>query len=197
MDNKSEQIQQFDINRKNPHQGQNVKWFRKKKGFSQEALALDVGVTQQTISEWEKLEILPEGAIEKICRSLDIGKSWIKETLADLDDIRFSQDGNGNNNFQQSESVTFTIHNPLEKLEAAYNNTIQIISNTYNDVKGVYVTELSKMEETYKLLYANLTEENQNLKSEIQVYRNENKELRLEQASIMFKLKDRFFNDKK
>ena len=53
--------------------GDNIKTFRKKKGFSQETLAQELFVVRQTVSKWEKGQSVPDAEmIEKLAEVLDV-----------------------------------------------------------------------------------------------------------------------------
>ena len=53
--------------------GDNIKTFRKKKGFSQETLASELFVVRQTVSKWEKGQSVPDAEmIEKLAEVLDV-----------------------------------------------------------------------------------------------------------------------------
>ena len=56
--------------------GDNIKTFRKKKGFSQETLAQELFVVRQTVSKWEKGQSVPDAEmIEKLAEVLDVSVS--------------------------------------------------------------------------------------------------------------------------
>ena len=60
--------------------GEKLFKFRKEKGFSQEKLALKVGVSRQTIYLWESNQSLPDiEKVSKICRALEINVSDLVE----------------------------------------------------------------------------------------------------------------------
>ena len=66
--------------------GENIKSFRKKKGYSQETLAQAVFVVRQTVSKWEKGQSVPDAEmLEKIAASLDVTVNELlgKEISAD------------------------------------------------------------------------------------------------------------------
>lgn len=53
--------------------GNNIKTFRKNKGYSQETLAQELFVVRQTVSKWEKGQSVPDAEmIEKLADTLDV-----------------------------------------------------------------------------------------------------------------------------
>ena len=54
------------------HQGRNVKRFREMLGIKQDALAIDLGLSQQAISALEQKEALDKDMLEKIAAVLKI-----------------------------------------------------------------------------------------------------------------------------
>lgn len=61
-----------------PHQGRNVKRIREILGIKQEALATDLGLSQQTISQLEQKEALEPDMLERIAKILKVPAEAIK-----------------------------------------------------------------------------------------------------------------------
>ncbi len=60
------------------HEGRNVKRIREILGIKQDALALDLGLTQQAISQLEQKEALDAEMLEKIATALKVPVEAIK-----------------------------------------------------------------------------------------------------------------------
>ncbi len=134
--------------KKQPHHGRNVKWFRKQKGYSQEYIAtLFAGsVSQQQISDWENEEVLPIDILNQFAVFLDIGVSWLKDTILDDDFGIYSQDGDYNTNFQKNDHIVYTVHNPLEAMERVYKDTTKKMQGAYADAKETYKSTIVRLE---------------------------------------------------
>ena len=68
------------------HEGRNVKRIREMLGIKQEALAMDLGISQQAISQLEQREALDKEMLEKIADALKVSpdaiRSFKEETIA-------------------------------------------------------------------------------------------------------------------
>ena len=63
---------------KTVHEGRNVKHIREILGIKQEALALDLGISQQAISALEQKEALDKDMLEKVATALKVSPEAIK-----------------------------------------------------------------------------------------------------------------------
>ena len=95
------------------HEGRNVKRIREILGIKQDALAFDLGLSQQAVSALEQKEALDRDMLEKIAGILKVPAEAIKS---------FSEEAAVNiiastvNNHDQSASVFYNPNiNPLEK----------------------------------------------------------------------------------
>jgi transcriptional regulator with XRE-family HTH domain len=61
-----------------PHQGRNVKRIREILGIKQDALAIDLGLSQQAISQLEQRETLDAPTLEKVAKVLGVSEEAIK-----------------------------------------------------------------------------------------------------------------------
>lgn len=106
---------------KTVHQGRNVKRIREILGIKQEALASDLGLTQQAVSQLEQKEALDREMLEKIAEILKVPVDAIKNfdeqtTVQIIASNNYGKDQSSAVNFQ----CTF---NPLEKyIEAMEEN---------------------------------------------------------------------------
>lgn len=97
------------------HEGRNVKRIREILGIKQEALAFDLGLSQQAVSALEQKEALDRDMLEKIAGILKVPAEAIKS---------FSEEAIVNNiscNFHDSPNSASMIYNfnPIEKLMEA------------------------------------------------------------------------------
>lgn len=117
---------------RNVHHGRNIKRFRMQKGIKQEALASDLGMSQQNISRLESQKVLDDLMLERIAKVLQVPVEELK-TLEEPSNIfieknnTYTENGtvNDNENILGGEnSVTSNIH-PLEKIVELYERLLQ------------------------------------------------------------------------
>lgn len=106
---------------KTMHQGRNVKRIREILGVKQEALASDLGLTQQAVSQLEQKEALDKEMLERIAQVLKIPvdtiKNFSEEAAINIIATTFNSHDNS-----FAHQCTFNI-NPVEKwLEALEEN---------------------------------------------------------------------------
>jgi transcriptional regulator with XRE-family HTH domain len=94
------------------HEGRNVKRIREILGIKQDALAMELGLSQQAVSALEQKEALDKDMIDKIATILKVPSEAIKN---------FSEEAVVNNiscNFHESPNSASVIYNfnPIEKL---------------------------------------------------------------------------------
>ncbi|MXV16545.1 helix-turn-helix transcriptional regulator [Hufsiella ginkgonis] len=95
------------------HIGRKISRVRELRGMKQEALALEIGVSQQTISEIERSETVKEEVLEKIAKVLGVAPQGIKN---------FSEEAvisNINSFYDHSQFNFQCTFNPLDKLMEA------------------------------------------------------------------------------
>jgi transcriptional regulator with XRE-family HTH domain len=100
------------------HQGRNIKRFREILGIKQDALAVDLGLSQQAISQLEQKEALDADMLEKIAAILKVPVEAIKNFDAE------QAIHNINNTFHDN-SVQNQF-NPIEKIIELYE--VKIVS---------------------------------------------------------------------
>ncbi len=105
---------------KKVHQGRNIKRLREMLGIKQEALALDLGVSQTTISDYEQKEELDEKLLEKVSQVLKVPVEAIKNMTdeATVNYINTFNDSAINNGHFNPYNCTF---NPIDKIVQLYN----------------------------------------------------------------------------
>jgi len=67
-----------------PHVGRNVRRIREIKGIKQEALATELGLTQQSISNMEQSETIDEEKLQKVAKALGVTTEEIKSFSDEL-----------------------------------------------------------------------------------------------------------------
>jgi transcriptional regulator with XRE-family HTH domain len=113
------------------HEGRNVKRIREILGIKQDALAMDLGISQQAISALEQKEALDRDMLEKVAKALKVPVEAIK-------------------NFSEENAVTY--------FNTFYDNSAKgaFFSSTNNNCNFNPVDELFKTIEENKKLYERL-----------------------------------------
>ena len=118
-----------------PHEGRNVKRIREMLGVKQETLAIDLGLSQQAISNLEQRETLDVPTLEKVANTLGVTVEAIKNfndeaainyfnTFHD-NSVSINQGANGSNNYHW----TF---NPIDKIVELYEALLKAERDKYN-----------------------------------------------------------------
>ncbi len=104
------------------HIGRKISRVRELRGMKQEALALEIGVSQQTISDIERSEVVKDETLEKVATALGVSveglKNFSEEAVFNIIGNTFSDNSQNNNNY------LCTI-NPLEKIIELYERLLQ------------------------------------------------------------------------
>ena len=99
------------------HTGRNISRIRELRGMKQEALAIAIGVSQQTISNIEGSEHVDETMLQKLSAVLNVSPEGIKqfseETVFNIINNTFTDNSSNNNNYLCS-------INPLDKVLELY-----------------------------------------------------------------------------
>lgn len=101
------------------HEGRNVKRIREILGIKQDALALDLGLSQQAISQLEQKESIDKDLLEKIAKALKVTPEAIKS---------FNEQAvvnNINNTFHDNSLLINYQFNPIEKIVELYERLLQ------------------------------------------------------------------------
>lgn len=113
---------------KKVHQGRNIKKFREILGSKQEALALDLNVTQASISKLEAIEEIEYETLQKIAEILNVPVEAIKNFD---EDSAINVIANTFNNHDHSSPQFATLINnspnfdPLDKIVELYERMLQ------------------------------------------------------------------------
>ncbi|HEY1009879.1 MAG TPA: helix-turn-helix transcriptional regulator [Daejeonella sp.] len=104
------------------HIGRKISRVRELRGMKQEALALEIGVSQQTISDIERSDVVKDETLEKVATALGVSveglKNFSEEAVFNIIGNTFSDNSQNNNNY------LCTI-NPLEKIIELYERLLQ------------------------------------------------------------------------
>lgn len=98
----------LDIAPQKTHHGRNIKRLREMLGIKQEAIAIDLDITQQSVSELEQKEFIDDSTLKKVAKTLNVPVDAIKNMN---DEVESSFLNNPIN-------CTF---NPIDKIVELYN----------------------------------------------------------------------------
>jgi len=102
------------------HEGRNVKRIREILGIKQDALAVELGLSQQAVSALEQKEALDKDMLEKVAKALKIPSDTIKnfseEAAINIISTTFNSHDNSTSIAYQS-TLNF---NPIEKMVELY-----------------------------------------------------------------------------
>ena len=98
----------------NTHIGRKISKIRELKGLKQDALAWELGVSQQAVSKMEQSETLDDEVLEKIAKILGVSKEAIKNFNEEsvINYFNTFNDNSANNGALYAEVFNF---NPVEK----------------------------------------------------------------------------------
>lgn len=99
------------------HHGNNIRRYREIRKVSQEALAMDMGVSQQIISTLEKKNEIDDETLSKVAKSLQL-PVWLFKEMTDDNHINIF-----NNTFNDSSSVVNI--NPVDKVIEIYEHLLE------------------------------------------------------------------------
>lgn len=100
---------------KKEHLGRKIARIRELRGMKQEALAEELGISQQRVSNLEQSETIEDGKLERIARALGVTKEVIENFSEDKAINYFNNfyDQSFNNGAWNAQDCSF---NPLDKL---------------------------------------------------------------------------------
>ncbi|MCC9019137.1 helix-turn-helix domain-containing protein [Flavobacterium lipolyticum] len=105
------------------HIGRNISRIRELKGMKQEALAMAIGVTQQTVSNLEASETVEESKLVEIAKALEVSVEAIKNFSEEAVFNYFNtfNEAVSGSNFGPQSTCTF---NPLDKVVELYERLV-------------------------------------------------------------------------
>lgn len=105
------------------HIGRNIQRIRVYMGMKQEALAADLGVSQNTISKIEKEPEIEEGLLSQIASALGISAEVIKDF--DVEKAIYNINNIRDNTFEQGSTSIAQQFNPVDKIIELYERLLQ------------------------------------------------------------------------
>lgn len=127
-------METLDEKEKNTHHGHAVKRFRHTLGIKQDALAIELGISQAMISMYESKEVIEDDMIEKFAKVLGVAPQIIKDLEEDPVTVIVE-----NNTFEKG-----SVGNIAPYSDIANEN----FGNTYNPVE-----EIIKLSQEKQALY--------------------------------------------
>lgn len=112
--------------KKNNH-GPNVRRWREWRGINQDVLADQIGVSQATLSSYEKKDKLEQDILDKIAKALDIPVEAITELGQEATINIISS------TFHDSSAVNHYTFNPIEKIVELYDEKIALYERMLKD----------------------------------------------------------------
>jgi transcriptional regulator with XRE-family HTH domain len=104
------------------HLGRKISRIRELRGIKQEYLAMELGVSQQTISRMESSETVEDELLEKVAKVLGVPvegiKNFSEEAVFNIISNTFAEGSSNNNNYM----CTF---NPLDKVVELYERLLK------------------------------------------------------------------------
>ncbi len=105
------------------HTGRNVQRVRMYFGVKQEALAADLGISQQDVSKIEQQEEIDEGMLSQIAGVLGVSSEVIRDF--DVERAIYNINNIRDNTFEQGSTSIAQQFNPLEKIIELYERLLQ------------------------------------------------------------------------
>ena len=131
---------------KSKHIGRNISRIRELRGMKQEALAIAIGVTQQTVSNLESSEAVEVERLLEVAKALGVTveaiENFSEESVFNFFNNFYDSSSSQGNSFNQGMYATF---NPLDKVVELYERLIQA-------EKELVQAEKEKVEYLEKLL---------------------------------------------
>ena len=105
------------------HTGRNVQRVRMYFGVKQEALAADLGITQQEVSKIEQQEEIEEEMLSQIANVLGVSSEVIRDF--DVERAIYNINNIRDNTFEQGATSIAQQFNPIEKIIELYERLLQ------------------------------------------------------------------------
>lgn len=124
-----------------PHIGRKISRIRELRGMKQEALAAELGITQQAVSKIEQSDEIENEALEKIAKALGVTSNTIKSFDEDKAINIFS------NTYNDNSSILGTYNfNPLDKLMIALEDNKRLYEEKIMLLERLLQSEQEKVE---------------------------------------------------
>ncbi|KAF2081985.1 helix-turn-helix domain-containing protein [Flavobacterium sharifuzzamanii] len=107
------------------HIGRNISRIRELKGMKQEALAIAIGLSQQTVSNIEASETVDEERLEEIAKALGVTKEAI-ENFSEESVFNFFNNFHDHSSISGAQGINNNCNfNPLDKVVELYERLVQ------------------------------------------------------------------------
>lgn len=130
----------LDIAPQKTHHGRNIKRLREMLGIKQEAIAIDLDITQQSVSELEQKEFIDDSTLKKVAKTLNVPIDAIKN-------MNNEATFNYINTFNDKVESSF-LNNPIN----CTFNPIDKIVELYNEKEALYERMLKEKDELLEKL---------------------------------------------
>ncbi|WP_293312508.1 helix-turn-helix domain-containing protein [Pedobacter sp. UBA5917] len=118
---------------KNMHLGRKISRIRELRGMKQEALATELGISQQAISKLEQSEEIEDSTLEKVAKVLGVTaeaiKNFSEETVFNIIGNTFTDSSSNNNNYLCTINPLEKIIELYERLLASEREKVEILKN--------------------------------------------------------------------
>jgi transcriptional regulator with XRE-family HTH domain len=125
------------------HLGRNIERIRELRGIKQEALAQELGISQQAVSKMEQSESVDEERLTKVAEALGTSSGFIKsfndEAINNFFGDQHNHEGSTNNVSGVSGNVYFPVDNlkeMYEKLLASEREKVQLLEGMVRILEG-------------------------------------------------------------
>lgn len=108
------------------HIGRKISRIRELRNMKQEALAAELGISQQAVSKIEQSENVEDEALEKVAKALGVTPEAIKKFSEEAMITYFNtfNDHSANNGAFYAQNFHF---NPIEKIVELYNEKVELL----------------------------------------------------------------------
>ncbi|RNL88511.1 XRE family transcriptional regulator [Sinomicrobium pectinilyticum] len=112
---------------KKPHLGRNVSRIRQFRGIKQYALAVDLGMTQQQLSDLEKQEEIPDDLLEQIADKLGVAVDTVKNFDEKAVIYNINHYNDIHDNTYQAGSASISYNEPSERITDLYERLLDLL----------------------------------------------------------------------
>ena len=115
------------------HEGRNVKRIREIFGIKQEALAMELGLSQQAVSQLEQRETLDKDLLEKVAKALKVTPDAIKNFSEENTIYNIQHNYEGSNVNSSPVNANYCVFNPFEELLKAIEENKRLYERMLKD----------------------------------------------------------------
>ncbi|POY36271.1 transcriptional regulator [Solitalea longa] len=114
------------------HIGRKISRIRELRGIKQEALAAELGISQQAVSKIEQSEIIEDEALEKISKILGVTSEAIKHFTEESLIFHIQNMYDHSSAYTYNNQCTF---NPIDKIVELYDEKVQLLERLLESEK--------------------------------------------------------------